>query len=90
MNITFKDFPADFVTTEEIKKAFWNFEQREWKQPLKALTVRFVSDTEYGFTPEFEVVPFQRIRRITGYLVPDTSRWNAAKFSELRDRRKHS
>ncbi len=36
-----------------------------------------------------EGVKFQRIRRITGYLVGTTDRWNAAKQSELADRVKH-
>lgn len=34
-------------------------------------------------------VPFERIRRITGYLVGSTDRWNDAKIAELRDRVKH-
>lgn len=32
---------------------------------------------------------FERIRRITGYLVGTTDRWNDAKQAELRDRVKH-
>lgn len=34
-------------------------------------------------------VKFQRIRRITGYLVGDLSRFNDAKRKEVEDRRKH-
>ena len=34
-------------------------------------------------------VHFQRIRRITGYLVSDTSRWNSAKLAELKERVTH-
>lgn len=34
-------------------------------------------------------VPFQRIRRITGYLTGDLSTWNDAKKAEERDRVKH-
>jgi hypothetical protein len=34
--------------------------------------------------------PFERIRRITGYLVGDVSRFNDAKRAELRDRVVHS
>lgn len=34
--------------------------------------------------------PFERIRRITGYLVGDTARWNSAKLAELRDRVTHT
>lgn len=33
--------------------------------------------------------PFERIRRITGYLVGDTGRWNSAKQHELADRVTH-
>ena len=36
-----------------------------------------------------EGVTFQRLRRITGYLVGDVSRWNNGKFAELKDRVKH-
>lgn len=34
-------------------------------------------------------VPFERIRRITGYLVGTLDRWNNAKQAEERDRVKH-
>ncbi len=34
-------------------------------------------------------VRFARIRRITGYLVGDLSRWNNAKRAEEKDRVKH-
>lgn len=37
----------------------------------------------------FEPVSFQRIRRITGYLVGTTDRWNNAKRAEEHDRVKH-
>jgi len=42
-------------------------------------------DLEYEFYPQ----KFQRIRRITGYLVGDMSRWNNAKTAEEKDRVKH-
>lgn len=35
-------------------------------------------------------IDFERIRRITGYLVPDIRYWNNGKKSELRDRVKHN
>ena len=34
-------------------------------------------------------IGFERIRRITGYLVGDISRWNNGKKAELNDRVKH-
>ena len=36
-----------------------------------------------------ENVKFDRIRRITGYLVGTTDRWNSAKLAELNDRVVH-
>ncbi len=43
-------------------------------------------DVDYQFAD----VPFQRIRRITGYLVGTLDRFNNAKRSEVEDRVKHS
>lgn len=37
-----------------------------------------------------EGVKFERIRRITGYLVGTMDRWNNAKKAEERDRVKHN
>lgn len=37
-----------------------------------------------------EGVKFERIRRITGYLVGTLDKWNDAKKSEEKDRVKHS
>ena len=45
-------------------------------------------DVELTLTPD-TAVKFQRIRRITGYLVGDVARWNNAKTAELADRVKH-
>ncbi|MFR1851201.1 MAG: anaerobic ribonucleoside-triphosphate reductase [Clostridium perfringens] len=44
------------------------------------------ADLEYKLAP----VDFERIRRITGYLVGTTDRWNNGKKAELKDRIKHS
>ena len=39
---------------------------------------------------QMEKKPFERIRRITGYLVGTVDRWNNAKQAELRDRVSHA
>lgn len=59
---------------------------REIKSMEVTLDGEFV-DLKYTFK---EVMPFQRIRRITGYLVGTTERWNDAKRAEEGDRVKHS
>lgn len=38
---------------------------------------------------KYDNVPFERIRRITGYLVGNMTRWNDAKRAEEHDRVKH-
>jgi len=40
-------------------------------------------------TYRFKKVPFERIRRITGYLVGSMDNWNDAKTAEEKDRVKH-
>lgn len=51
-----------------------------------------VTDDEYvniTYTLKNDV-PFERIRRITGYLVGTLDKWNDAKRAEERDRVKHT
>lgn len=55
---------------------------------IKSMEVEL--DGEYvNLKYELEPVPFDRIRRITGYLVGGTDRWNDAKLAELNDRVVH-
>lgn len=56
---------------------------------IKELTIK--ADGEYvDLKYDFEEVPFDRIRRITGYLVGNLDRFNNAKRAEVHDREKHS
>lgn len=57
--------------------------------PIESINIAFdgdYADITYNFAP----VRFQRIRRITGYLVGTLDRFNNAKRCEERDRVKHS
>ena len=64
--------------------------ERESGRTVQELSIRRTGgQDEYGITPVFEPVPFQRIRRITGYLVGDLDRFNNAKRAEVDDRVKH-
>lgn len=36
-----------------------------------------------------EGIPFERLRRITGYITGDLNTWNDGKLAELKDRVKH-
>ena len=53
-------------------------------------TIEVVVDGDYvDLKITFAPTKFERIRRITGYLVGTTDRWNNAKRAELSDREKH-
>ncbi|MDO4542503.1 MAG: anaerobic ribonucleoside-triphosphate reductase [Bacillota bacterium] len=58
-------------------------------RPIKTLGINVDGD-HVDLRYVFEDVPFQRIRRITGYLVGDMSHWNNAKRAEERDRVSHA
>lgn len=56
---------------------------------IDELTLKICDDDYVEMSYTFEPVPFERIRRITGYLVGTTDRFNNAKRAEERDRVKH-
>ena len=57
------------------------------KQKFKIIKVDVVVDGEYvDVNYTLEPIDFERIRRITGYLVGTTARWGDAKQAELKDR----
>lgn len=75
---------------ERERQAYIDYVQKKNPgQVIEYIIVRLdgeFADLEYKVKPK----EFQRIRRITGYLVGDTTTWNDAKLNELKDRVKHS
>ena len=58
------------------------------EHPGATLTgIKVINDEEVELT--YKAPPFERIRRITGYLVGTLDRWNNAKRAEEADRVKH-
>lgn len=74
---------------EKEKMAYVDYLRK--KYPGREFTkIDFKLDGEYvDISYEFENKPFERIRRITGYLVGTMDRWNPGKFAEEHDRVKH-
>lgn len=71
------------------QQAYINYLQEKYNRKLEALDINI--DGEYAdLHYKFAKVPFERIRRITGYLVGTIDHWNDAKTAEERDRVKHS
>ena len=80
---------TDNIPEEIVRAAIAMMEQEEGRRVVEISIRRTGNPDEYGITPAFERVPFQRIRRITGYLVGDLGRFNNAKRAEVLDRVKH-
>lgn len=76
---------------EEIVLRAIEMMEKEENRTVKEISIRRTDNPdEYGITPIFVPVKFQRIRRITGYLVGDLDRFNSAKRAEVGDRVKHT
>lgn len=65
-----------------------NYLEGKYNRKLKSLDINIDGDFA-DLNYEFEQVPFERIRRITGYLVGTMDHWNNGKRSEEADRVKH-
>ena len=79
---------------ETLSAAFIESEIEDAEQKTGRRVVKVeISDNGNGTCTQrfwFSKVPFNRIRRITGYLVGDLNRCNDAKAAEVRDRVKHT
>ncbi len=80
----------DNIPEEIVQAAIAMMEQEEGRRVVEISIRRTGNPDEYGITPVFEKVPFQRIRRITGYLVGTLDRFNNAKRAEVEDRVQHT
>lgn len=78
-----------YMDEDEIKAYIKYLEEKFPDETLKSLTIKIDGDEvdlDYVFNPQ----GFQRIRRITGYLVGTLDRFNDAKAAEEKDRVKHA
>ncbi|MCR5307664.1 MAG: hypothetical protein K6E24_01530 [bacterium] len=78
---------TDNMKQEEIEAYIQRGKEAEPKKELAKIEINV--DGEFVDLKYHYNMPFERIRRITGYLVGTTDRWNNAKKAELRDRVKH-
>ncbi|MBQ3760852.1 MAG: hypothetical protein II875_02435 [Clostridia bacterium] len=78
---------SDEITDDEIEQ----YVALELQHYPTATSMVVELDGEFvNITVHSPMRPFERIRRITGYLVGTMPRWNDAKRAEERDRVKHS
>lgn len=71
------------------QRAYIEYLREKYNRKLESLEIEVDGDF-VNLSFKFEDVPFERIRRITGYLVGTMDQWNDAKKAEERDRIKHS
>ena len=81
----FPDGMSEEEATEYVKRG-----QRKYGSKLKGIEIKLSDDGQDALL-YYDVPPvkFQRIARITGYLVGTLDRWNNAKRAEEHDRVKH-
>jgi hypothetical protein len=76
------------ITNQELAIYLDEYQAKRKDKLIRAVVRVTASEVEIdGYSASG--VPFDRIRRITGYLVGTTDRWNNAKRSEEKDRVKH-
>ena len=83
--------PEGIVVSEKEKNAY--IEHIKKNNPQRQIEWVEIAIDDEGFanlTYSLAPVEFERIRRITGYLVGTTDKWNDGKKAELKDRVKHS
>lgn len=77
------------VSEEEIRKYLAHVKKTNHGRMIQSLSLTFEGE-EVGIGYYLEPEHFEKIRRITGYLVGDMSRWNDGKTAEEHDRVKHA
>ena len=77
--------------SEEEIQAYIDRGRKKYGKELKGITLQTIEDDPDSVDIYYDIktVPFTRLRRITGYLVGNMTRWNDAKRAEEHDRVKH-
>lgn len=79
----------DRLLPEQEIEAQANRAIKKYGRQLKGITINVEADDELTVTYDCGTPPFERIRRITGYLVGTLDRFNNGKRAEEHDRVKH-
>lgn len=80
----------DNLPEDEIKNYIEYGKKKYSGKTITAMTVSLADNDEVDLKFEFKDVPFDRIRRITGYLVGTLDRFNNGKRAEVGDRVPHT
>lgn len=86
IDVTVKGLPD--VSSQEIEN-YINYVETKTQEKISRLHLSAAKDDQVNIDYVLQPKKFERIRRITGYLVGTIDRWNNAKQAEERDRVKH-
>ena len=75
--------------SEKEQAAYMRRSREKFGPELMGIDIIVENDEEVTIKYQLSRQPFERIRRITGYLVGSLDKWNDAKRAEERDRVKH-
>ena len=90
MKVTLKNGDISSISEEE-KKGYIDYARKKYPdEEIDEIIIEFDNEGYANLEIHKHSKPFVRIRRITGYLVSDMSKWNNAKKSEEKDRVKHN
>ena len=89
MRINGVDVTDHTGASKETILAYIDQAENDARAPIEKLTISEGADGKVRLDWEMYQPKFERIRRITGYLVGTTDRWNNAKRDEERERVKH-
>ena len=78
------------MSSEELQWYINRGRESNIKLQLHQITIKDAGNDEIDIAYEYNKEPFERIRRITGYLVGTLDRFNNAKRAEVLDRVSHS
>lgn len=87
-NVDVKVIGFDGVSENEVTH-YIDYIEDEVDAPIKSLFIEKTADNKVSLKYTVKKPKFERIRRITGYLVGTIDRWNNAKRVEEHERVKH-
>jgi len=89
MTVSVKNADISTIPQEEID-AYKKYVQEKYPDEIIDEIILEFEGGDVKIETHKHSIPFNRIRRITGYLVSSMKKWNNAKLAEEHDRVKHS
>lgn len=88
MKVSMKNGDISQISEQE-KQAYIDYVKQKYPDDIIDEIILEFDGDDVKIETHKHATPFNRIRRITGYLVPTLSKWNPGKLAEEKDRVKH-